>query len=54
MKPIPGWLSGLIVLVLVFALGVAAIIPREVNVVINSTNNVENTTHYNAPVNHHY
>ncbi len=43
MKPIPGWMTGLIVILMVMALGVAAIIPREVNVIITSTDESQET-----------
>ena len=54
MLQIPGWITGLIVLALVIALGWAAILPREINVQVN--NEVENTanTVYSAPVTYHY
>lgn len=54
MKPIPGWLTGVIILFVVIFLGAAAIIPRTVSVTVNATNEVENdsttTNYYNAPV----
>lgn len=50
MQAIPGWMTGLIVLALVIALGWAAIIPRSLIINIESSNQSETTNHYNAPV----
>lgn len=54
MGHIPGWLTGLIILALVIALGWAAIIPRELTIGISSQNASSTTNYYNADVNHYH
>lgn len=55
MKPVPGWLTGLALILAIIALGIVAAIPRSVHVEVITENEVTNTntTNYNAPVSYH-
>ena len=49
MQAIPGWMTGLIVLALVIALGWAAILPRTLTVNVVTEQQTEITNHNHAP-----
>ena len=54
MHPIPGWLSGLIIVLLVVFLGWAALVPRHIEVNVTSEVWNETTAYYNEPVAIHH